>query len=511
MAHGAAQRWHIGNVGELAAVIEGMRSNQAIALGALRANLPDEVQVVTKKNLNGQARTIARTAADINYRKGVPALALLDFDAKGMPEEVASEMKRLGGFWPTLLSVLPELQSVAYLLRRSTSAGLFRADTGEALSGSRGLHVYVPVEDGADVERFLRALHDRCWLVGFGWMMVGAGGQMLERSIVDRMVGAPERLIFEGDPILDPPLAQDRESRRPTTNEGATLDTVAACPPLTIVETAKVRTLKTKAKRDLAPKSVRVRAAFVETQAQRIAQRAGISIEAAKEQVARQCDGVLLPDVELPFDDEEFARCTVADVLADPARFEGATLADPLEGVAYGICKARVMRRVDGTPWIHSFAHGRIVYELKHNATTVRAAMQTATDVVKVLVKLAAAAEIDAGELEELRDEASKRSGVAKRTITKMLRDAERKLLNQRRREEHERRLAEDDPRPTVLSPNDDAPWLPYMGVLNDAVGSSTARHPVERDIDGVVASTGKVVVPATHAFTSDSVNPKEK
>ena len=70
------------------------------------------------------------------------------------------------------------------------------------------------------------------------------------------------------------------------------------------------------------------------------------------------------------------ADCTVADVLADPERFEGATLADPLEGVDYGTCKARIMRRSDGTPWINSFAHGRTVYDLKYNADAVRAAME---------------------------------------------------------------------------------------------------------------------------------------
>ena len=66
-------------------------------------------------------------------------------------------------------------------------------------------------------------------------MVVGGGGQLLNRSIVDRLVGAPERLIFEGAPILDPPLAQDHESRRPMVIAGAPLDTVIACPPLTIV------------------------------------------------------------------------------------------------------------------------------------------------------------------------------------------------------------------------------------------------------------------------------------
>jgi len=58
--------------------------------------------------------------------------------------------------------VLPILDDVARVGRRSTSAGLSRADTGAAVPGSDGLHVYVAVKDGADSERFLRALHDRC-------------------------------------------------------------------------------------------------------------------------------------------------------------------------------------------------------------------------------------------------------------------------------------------------------------------------------------------------------------
>ena len=69
----------------------------------------------------------------------------------------------------------------------------------------------------------------------------------------------------------------------------------------------------------------------------------------------------------LPFDDADLAGETVADVLADPTRFEDATLADPLEGVAYGAGKAKIMVRADGMPWIHSFAHGRSVYELKNS------------------------------------------------------------------------------------------------------------------------------------------------
>ena len=43
---------------------------------------------------------------------------------------------------------------------------------------------------------------------------------------------------------------------------------------------------------------------------------------------------------------------TVGDVLENPVRYEGATLADPVEGIGYGRCKAKVMLRANGVPWI---------------------------------------------------------------------------------------------------------------------------------------------------------------
>lgn len=179
-----------------------------------------------------------------------------------------------------------------------------------------------------------------------------------------------------------------------------------------------------------------------------------------EQQIAPQCECILLPDIELPFDDGDFAGCTVADVLADPERFEGATLADPLEGVEYGTCKARIVRRADGTPLIYSFAHGRTVYELKHNSTTVRAAMEAVADDagVKTFVKLTLAADLTDDEIERLRNEAAERSGRARRTVSQILKTAQRERAVKYRQQECERRLAERaDPRPAVKSPKDDA------------------------------------------------------
>jgi hypothetical protein len=209
MSRGIAQRIEVAGVDELATLISSLNSNQAIALGALRAGLPDEVQIVTKASLNGVALNgavydvVARTGNNIVYRKGQSAFTLLDYDTKGMPAEVAETIKGYGGFWQALLTVVPELVDVARVMRFSTSAGLYRADTGEKLPGNGGLHVFLTVQDGADAVRFLKVLHERCWLAGLGWYMVDAGGQLLERSIVDRMVGQAERLVFEGGPCMD--------------------------------------------------------------------------------------------------------------------------------------------------------------------------------------------------------------------------------------------------------------------------------------------------------------------
>ena len=339
----------------LGALIEDLTPSQALALGGLRADLPDKVAITTKKMLlNGTVRPdlIARIAANIVYRG--PAFALIDFDTKGMPATVASEMQRHGGFWPALLTVLPALEGVARLTRSSTSAGLSRSDTGAVIAGSDGVHVYPVVKDGADIERFLRALHDRCWLKGLGWFVVSRSGALLNRSLVDRMVGQASRLVFEGGPVLKPPLQQDKASRRPISIAGVVLDTLAACPPLTIVEQSRLDELKARERERLAPEKAKAQAAFVERQAKKLVARKGISEAAARQVVLRQCEGILRPDIELKFDDPDLAGCTVGDVLADPERFEGETLADPLEGEEYGPCKARIMRRADGTPWIHT-------------------------------------------------------------------------------------------------------------------------------------------------------------
>jgi hypothetical protein len=404
------------------------------------------------------------------------------------------------------------LHSTAHVIRRSTSAGISRTDTGEQLAGSNGQHCFIAVKDGTDIERFLAALHARAWLAGYGWMMVGVAGQLLERSIIDRSVGGPERLVFEGAPILDPPLAQDAEIRRPAAIDGDVLDTIAACPPLTVVEKQTFAKLRADVSQRLQTESNKAREAFIARQVQRLmARHANLSRDAAQCVIERQCHGVLLPDVELTFTDPELAGVTVADVLADPARFDGCVLADPIEGIEYGRTTAMVMRRHDGAPWIKSFAHGRTNYELKFDERAVRAAINQATDPVITFIKHALSADLNEVERKQLLDDVALRAGVGIRTVNAALKTAEAEQAVERMKERRSRRLAErTDPRPQILNPAMDAPWLPTAQTLDSVLGASTAAKPPARNIDSVVTQARKLAVPNTHAFTNSNAEEEE-
>lgn len=519
MSRGEAQRVLIDSPVEFADVIRELDPHQAIALGALRSDLPDHVAVVTQDRLArlnsaDTASTIARTSTYIAYRPGQPAFALIDVDTKGMPADVKARVREIGGLRAALETVLPASARCSRVVRRSTSTGISRADTGESLPGSNGLHIFLLVTDGADIERFLRTLHERCWLAGFGWHMVGAGGQLLDRSLVDRMVYAPERLVFEGAPILAAPLIQGRFGREPEIHDGTPLDTVDACPPLRIVETAELEKLKARSAHALAPDRATARTRFIAEHAKRVSERAGIAEQDALRVVERQCEGVLLPDVMLPWDNDEFSGCTVRDVLADPARYTGATLADPLEGVSYGRTKAMVMRRADGTPWIHSFAHGRTIYELKHDARAVAAAVATASNdqAVEAFVRVAINADLEPDQIEALRNHAAERAGIGKRVVDAKLKAALKRQDSVKKQGERDRQAAERrDTRPQIPVPSLDAPWLPQVATLNEVLGNCDLPEPPMRNIDGVITEVQVRRIPQMHALTSQGANEAEE
>src|SRR5262245_7147575 len=222
---------------------------------------------LTTSGDKGDPCVIARTKKYLAFKKGEPGIVLLDIDVKGMSDTVKRRIEECGGLWVALCKVFPAFKTVARVERASTSSGLRNRETGEPFPSSGGCHIVIPVREAADIPRFLPDLHDRLWLAGLGWGTVSAAGSFLERSLVDKSCASPERLIFEGPPIIKPPLVQ--EGRNAVAHDGTTLDT-RLCAPLTDAERAELQKLKDAEKHRLAPQLRAAREAWTAEHVERL-------------------------------------------------------------------------------------------------------------------------------------------------------------------------------------------------------------------------------------------------
>ena len=84
MAQGIATRAEAETAADLAEHILACGTGQAIALGALRADLANPAKITTLAKLKDNPDAITRSRDFIDYCPGAPAWALIDFDTKGM-------------------------------------------------------------------------------------------------------------------------------------------------------------------------------------------------------------------------------------------------------------------------------------------------------------------------------------------------------------------------------------------------------------------------------------------
>jgi hypothetical protein len=351
---GSAHSATIYSVQELADTINHFTSSEAYTHGRLRNGLPGRVSVVVRDKLNGATDVIARTREFLVFEEGEPGFVLLDIDFKGMPDIAKRRLEESGGIWSALCEVHPVFETVAFVERPSTSSGLRNTTTGQLFPSTGGRHIAIPVLDAADIPRFLSDLHDHFWRIGWGWGMSSVAGSFLERGLIDRSVGTPEHLIFEGQAIIMEPLEQT--GRDAVTHSGTVLDTRLIL-PLTAAEKAELQGRREAERVRLLSEMNAKRVVWSTSHINRMTD-AGVPEVDARERVYSWIDRrELSGDFPLPFDDAKFAGTTVAQVLAAPAEYIDKTLGDPLDP-ADGRGKAKLYKRHDGSLWIKSFAHG---------------------------------------------------------------------------------------------------------------------------------------------------------
>ena len=190
-------------------------------------------------------------------------------------------------------------------------------------------------------------------------------------------------------------------------------------------------------------------------------------------------------------------------MLDDPTRYEGETLADPIEGVNYGRCKAKVMRGAEGA-FINSFAHGHAIYQLKYDAAAVRARVAVNSDPAGTFIKLALLADLNAIEIAELTHDVVRRSGAGVNAVKATLKAAQKDQRKRQKEEKRERMLAaRGDPRPILSRPDSDAEALPVITNIDEVVAGDELERQMRRDIDGTITKERRMPIAETHAFNS--------
>jgi hypothetical protein len=353
-------------------------------------------------------------------------------------------------------------------------------------------------------------------LAGLGWCTVGSSGQILERTIIDRTVGGPERLCFEGSPVVSPPLMQETAIRVPVAHDGELLDTRAECPPLTPSEQAQLERIRAADRAQLRETAAVVRKAYIADRAAELAARTGVSSAEAVRAIETQCHGKLLPGIMLLFDDPGLGQATVGDVLADPEKFLEATLADPIEGLSpgYGPDKAKLFRRADGSLIIHSFAHGGAVFKLCCDFSTAVAAVRTVDSgsAARVFTHCVLNGELDPTEVERLRNLTCETHKIGRRALSAMLKKALGQAAAARVaavRDERQEQAAAG--RSVSGLPRSNAEWQPIIQDIDEVLVIAQRPFPPLRDVENDPVETLLVTSPGLHLLTSEESNSDDK
>jgi hypothetical protein len=407
MGRGVGKTVELNSLTAFAELISNTPSNSAISIGVAKGKEPGaSYPVITQEAMRKphSADAVARTLENFEFPRGAGFL-LADWDVKTAPAEVRAKItdKGVDG---VLVDLCPELAECGRVYRESTSSNL--SHNGHSWPGSGGAHGFIGVVDATDIPRATKVLAQKEWLKGYGWIAISRAGSLLVRGPIDEAVASPERLIFEGAPIVVPPLAQGPRGARVV--GGSLLDTRQALPELTLEEQHKVTALIDAAKRAAEPEAARVKALWMDARVAELV-RKGVSESKAREVVKRQFDThVLTPENRVYFD--EFGRITVAELLNNPAKYDGCTCADPdepsyhsgEEGKPENNCAVFYARRGGG--YVYSQAHGGIHYDLCHDFDSINAMINEIRDGADPEVVLEAMAQAEFKKITNIVDQA---------------------------------------------------------------------------------------------------------
>jgi Family of unknown function (DUF5906) len=219
------------------------------------------------------------------------------------------------------------LAGVALVVRRSSSANI-RNDEEDLVKDSKGVHTFLALRGKAPKE-VLAYLHKQLVIDGHGHCYVTKSGALLIRTVIDQEVGETNRIMFEAPPALGEGL--HRNGGAPACGGGGELDLtgidltvdeaayLAKCRELKEQPEAKVRAKERKAEYQVRMEQKGIAKGMNPEQARAYAQRLATGGE--------NVDFYPKDGVVFRFDNE--GDVTITELLADPGKYHGCSLADP--------------------------------------------------------------------------------------------------------------------------------------------------------------------------------------
>jgi hypothetical protein len=369
-------------------ILRRLKSNQAVMTGTWHGHAPMRRMLLQARydNLPVHLRDPAGPGPlwrgkCFVYLPGKPALLLLDIDPKEWPDWLRNKVKQAGDLRGVLDRFDAQWRDIGFLARPSVSNDIRHKVTGVRLADG-GWHFYVIAEDGADIERYVRALFQ--WLVrnGFGYGFVTKAGSLLLRALIDPSAsGVPYWLAFESNAVLTSDrLEHDLDARQCKVREGPRLDTRRVSDP-TADEQREFDRIKAELRAEKQPKMDAIRLERGEAKIKRLVA-GGMPKDKAERLILDSAEaGRLSLDATYYFDRDipGFHRHASGwDILANPDLFHLQTGADPEEpDYGGGVNKARWHLRRRGGFLITSFAHGGQRFTLAYDAEDIITLVET--------------------------------------------------------------------------------------------------------------------------------------
>jgi P4 family phage/plasmid primase-like protien len=186
----------------MSALLTSLATNQVLVYG-LPKHPEGSITIRAKIRPDSAPNVIARSNEFFRFHAG-PAWMFMDYDPKSETALTADELL------VNLRAACPELFRAGALVYPSASSHICNAATGEDYTGSRGLHIYIPVVTGADIPRASAALQEHLWEIGHGYIEISKSGALLERTILDPSVAQEAKLDFAAGAICGKGLEQRR-------------------------------------------------------------------------------------------------------------------------------------------------------------------------------------------------------------------------------------------------------------------------------------------------------------